>query len=121
MSETAMESPVVTVAVMVTRRCNMACAHCSVESSSKIRAQPSEADLERYVNEIADAGARAVLFTGGEPMIREKLVVRLMSIAKKRGLVSAITTNGFWGKTLPDARRTIASMCKAGLGFFTLS
>jgi pyruvate-formate lyase-activating enzyme len=121
MPETAMESPVVTVAVMVTRRCNMACAHCSVESSSKIRAQPSEADLERYVNEIADAGARAVLFTGGEPMIREKLVVRLMSIAKKRGLVSAITTNGFWGKTLPDARRTIASMCKAGLGFFTLS
>jgi pyruvate-formate lyase-activating enzyme len=121
MTHTAIEQPVSTVAVMVTRRCNMACAHCSVESSSKLRAQPSEEDLERYVHEIADSGTKAILFTGGEPMLREKLVARLMSIAKKRGVVSAMTTNGFWGKSLPAARRTLASLCKSGLGFFTLS
>lgn len=121
MIDTAFEQPVVTVAVMVTRRCNMACAHCSVESSSKLRAQPSQQDLERYVNEIADSGTKAILFTGGEPMLREKLVIRLMSIAKKRGLVSAMTTNGFWGRSIPAARRTLASLCKSGLGFFTLS
>jgi pyruvate-formate lyase-activating enzyme len=121
MTHTAIEQPVLTVAVMVTRRCNMACAHCSVESSSKVRAQPSEEDLERFVHQIADSGTKSILFTGGEPMLREKLVTRLMSIAKKRGVVSAMTTNGFWGKSLPAARRTLASLCKSGLGFFTLS
>ncbi|HEX6576143.1 MAG TPA: radical SAM protein [Gemmatimonadaceae bacterium] len=118
---TAIEKPLPTVAVMVTRRCNMACAHCSVESNSKIRAQPSDEDLERYVKEISDSGVKSILFTGGEPMLRDKLVVRLMAIAKKRGLVSAMTTNGFWGKSLPAARRTLANLCKSGLGFFTLS
>lgn len=121
MPDTAMESPLQTVAVMVTRRCNMSCAHCSVESSSKVRAQPGEAELERYVRQIADSGARAVLFTGGEPMLREKLVMRLMSVAKKRGLACAITTNGFWGRSLPAARRTLEALCRAGLSFFTLS
>ena len=121
MTHSSIEQPVLTVAVMVTRRCNMACAHCSVESSSKIRAQPSEEDLERYVNEIADSGTKSLLFTGGEPMLREKLVARLMSVAKKRGVVSGMTTNGFWGKSLPAARRTLASLRKSGLGFFTLS
>ena len=121
MTHAAIEQPVATVAVMVTRRCNMACAHCSVESSSKLRVQPSEQDLERYVREIADSGTKSVLFTGGEPMLREKLVARLMAIAKKRGVISAMTTNGFWGKSFPAARRTLASLCKSGLGFFTLS
>ncbi|HMA21106.1 MAG TPA: radical SAM protein, partial [Gemmatimonadaceae bacterium] len=110
-----------TIALMVTRRCNMACAHCSVASSSRIREQPSEAELVQVVHDAADAGVKAIIFTGGEPMIREKLVVRLMSIAKRRGLVSAMTTNGFWGKTLPDARRTLGSLCKAGLSLLTLS
>ena len=115
------ERPMSTIALMVTRRCNMACAHCSVASSSRIREQPAENELEQIVHDAADAGVQAIIFTGGEPMIREKLVVRLMSIAKKRGLVSAMTTNGFWGKTLSDARRTLGSLCKSGLSLLTLS
>ena len=110
-----------TVALMVTRRCTMTCAHCSVASSSRIREQPSERDLERLVHEAADAGMQAIVFTGGEPMLREKLVIRLMSIAKKRGLASAMSTNGFWGKSLPAARRTLASLHKAGMSLLTLS
>ncbi len=109
------------IALMVTRRCNMACAHCSVESSSRIRQQPSEEDLERVITQAADAGLGAILFTGGEPMLREALVVRLMSMATRFGMTTVITTNGFWGKTPAAARRTLAALKKAGLQFFTLS
>ena len=109
------------VALMVTRRCNMACAHCSVESSSRIRQQPSEEELKNVVQQAADAGLSSILFTGGEPMLREALVIRLMTIARNFGISSALTTNGFWGKSLPAARKTLAAMRKAGLGFFTLS
>jgi len=111
----------VAIAVMVTRRCNMACAHCSVESSSRIRKQPTEEEMEGVVRQAADAGISSILFTGGEPMLREALVIKLMTMAKNFGIASALTTNGFWGKTLPGARKTLAAMRKAGLGFFTLS
>jgi hypothetical protein len=112
---------IATVALMVTRRCNMACAHCSVESSSKIRQQPSEEELVNIVTQAADAGVKAILFTGGEPMLREAILVRLMSLATRYGIASGMTSNGFWGKTLPQARRTLATLKKAGLRFFTLS
>jgi MoaA/NifB/PqqE/SkfB family radical SAM enzyme len=106
---------------MVTRRCNMECAHCSVESSSRIRQQPSETDLHSIITQAADAGVGAILFTGGEPMLREPVVRRLIAAATRCSLATLITTNGFWGKTLPQARRTLKSLRKAGLGFITLS
>lgn len=122
MATPATERPVaLTVAMMVTRRCNMTCAHCSVVSGPAIRAQPSEGDLESLIAQAADAGVNGILFTGGEPMLRERLVLRLMSVAKARGLTTALSTNGFWGSTLPAARRKLSDLRKAGLGLCTLS
>ncbi|HUQ18198.1 MAG TPA: nucleotidyltransferase family protein [Gemmatimonadaceae bacterium] len=111
----------VTVALMVTRRCNMACAHCSVESGPRVKGQMDEHVLEQIIRHIGDSGAKAVLITGGEPMLREQTVLRLLKTAAKSGLGSALTTNGFWGKTPARARKTLAALKKAGLGFFTLS
>jgi len=47
-----------TVALMVTRRCNMTCAHCSVESGPNIKGQPDEQMLEDAVRQIADSGVK---------------------------------------------------------------
>ena len=99
----------------------MTCAHCSVESSSRIRNQPSEEMLEGVVTQAAAAGVRAMLFTGGEPMLREELVTRLVRLATRSGLGTAITTNGFWGKSASSALSTLKRLRKAGLSFFTLS
>lgn len=116
------EQPVArTVAVMVTRRCNMTCAHCSVESGPGVRSQPTEEDLEALITEAADAGACSIAFTGGEPMLREDLVIRLMSLARKCGLQTTITTNGFWGQTFTGAKRTMSALRAEGLGLLTLS
>ncbi len=106
---------------MLTRRCNMSCSHCSVESGPKIRGEPTAAELIATVNAIADAGLRALQLTGGEPMIREKIVFDLLRLAKKRGLATTISSNGFWGRNRTTAWRKVAALKRAGLGRITIS
>lgn len=73
------------------------------------------------VTQLADAGVRAVLFTGGEPMLREPLVLRLVRSARKAGMKTALATNGFWAKSLPAARSKLKALQRAGLDLVTLS
>ncbi|MEB3306900.1 MAG: nucleotidyltransferase family protein [Cyanobacteriota bacterium] len=108
--------------VMVTRRCNLGCAHCSVESSPEVRGrQPTESELLDVVRQAASAGVRAVQFTGGEPMLRQRLVLRLMREARRLGMDSALTTNGFWGRTPNLARSRLRALLAAGLTRLTVS
>src|SRR5215213_3057876 len=116
MTEKAQCQRTASLAVMVTRKCNMTCAHCSVESSPRIRQQPSEEFLESIVTQAAAAGVQSVQFTGGEPMLREQLVTRLVRLATRFDMTTAITTNGFWGKSPSSAFTTVNRLRKAGLG-----
>lgn len=109
------------ISLMLTRRCNMTCAHCSVQSGPQIREEPSDAEVIEIVHSAADAGIRSIQITGGEPMLREKLVLVILGITKKRGLVSTLSTNGFWGRNRATAWRKVASLKGAGLGRITLS
>src|SRR5258706_8982055 len=106
---------------MLPRRCNFSCAHCSVESGPRVRVQPADASLPSVVTQLAGAGVRAVLFTGGEAMLREPLVLRLVRSAKKAGMKTALATNGFWAKSLPAARSKLKALQRAGLDLVTLS
>jgi hypothetical protein len=113
--------PPLGIALMLTRRCNMACSHCSVESGPKIKGEPSDAELIATVHAIADSGLKALQITGGEPMIREKLVFEILRIARKRGLVTTLSSNGFWGRKPATAWRKVAALKRAGLGRVTIS
>jgi MoaA/NifB/PqqE/SkfB family radical SAM enzyme len=107
---------------MVTRRCTMTCRHCSVESSPKVAdRQPSQEELLAIVRDAAEAGVTSIQFTGGEPMMRPKLVLKLMREAQRLGVKSALSTNGFWGRTPASALRTLRALVKAGLCRLTVS
>src|SRR5262245_31417750 len=108
------------LALMVTRRCNMSCGHCSVESGPHVKGEPSEAELLDCVRQAAAAGVRAIQITGGEPMLREKVVHRLLSECRRLGISTAMTTNGFWGRSLTDARRRLTALRRAGLAALTV-
>jgi pyruvate-formate lyase-activating enzyme len=104
------------VAIMVTRRCNMTCAHCSVESGPKTAGpEPDEETLVGWVRQAAAAGVRAVRVTGGEPMLRPKVVLRVLRECRRLGVEGAMTTNGFWGRTPYEARRQLRALQRAGL------
>ena len=112
---------VVQMAIMLTRRCNMSCAHCSVESGPKIQGEPALETLQEAVRAAHRGGVKSLLFTGGEPMLREAVVLELLRQSRELGLVTALTSNGFWGKTPDRARQTIARLQSAGLKLLTLS
>ena len=109
------------VSIMLTRRCNMTCAHCSVKSGPKIREEPTREELIAIMHSIADSGVSGVQLTGGEPMIREKIVFDLLRVAKKRGMGATLTSNGFWGKRQSTAWRTVAALKRAGTARLTIS
>ena len=113
--------PPMALSVMLTRRCNMTCAHCSVQSGPKIRVEPSDAELVDLVHSAADAGIRVIQITGGEPMLREKLVFEMLKAARKRNIASNLSTNAFWGRNRANAWRKVAALKRAGLGRITIS
>jgi MoaA/NifB/PqqE/SkfB family radical SAM enzyme len=109
------------LSLMITRRCNMTCAHCSVASGPDVRQEPSEAELLSVMRQAAALGVRGVNITGGEPMLRGALVVRLIRECRRLGMATVMTTNGFWGRTAASARRHVRALCRAGLGGLTVS
>ncbi len=109
------------LALMLTRRCNMSCAHCSVESSPHIKSEPSADELMQALNDAHASGVRSVLLTGGEPMLREQIAFDLLKRAQELGVMTALTSNGFWGKAPHKTAATVARFKQAGLRLLTIS
>lgn len=110
------------LAIMITRRCNMACAHCSVESGPKAGEKgPSLEDLLEAVQDAAAAGVGSINVTGGEPMLRERVALAVIRECRRLGIATRLTTNGFWGRTPERAHRTLAALVDAGLSALTVS
>lgn len=110
------------LAIMLTRRCNMACAHCSVESGPKAGEKgPPLEELLGAVRDAAESGVRAVIVTGGEPMLRERVALEVVRECRRLGVGTRVATNGFWGRTPERARRTLAALLDAGLNGLTVS
>jgi hypothetical protein len=110
------------LAVMLTRRCTMACSHCSVESSPGVNdPQPPDKSLRALVRQAAAAGIRTIQFTGGEPLLRPRLLEELIALATGLGMLTSLSTNGFWGKSANAARKQLGRLQRAGLKRLTVS
>lgn len=79
----------------ITNRCNLFCSHCYIRAGPGEQRE-DELTTEEALGLIDDLAAMRVpllLFSGGEPLIREDFW-DLAGRAKKRGLVTALSTNG---------------------------
>jgi len=77
-----------------TRRCNLRCIHC-YSSSQNVR-YADELDTEQgkaLIDDLVSFGAPVLLFSGGEPLMREDLP-ELLRHAVDRGMRAVISTNG---------------------------
>jgi radical SAM protein with 4Fe4S-binding SPASM domain len=89
------EHPLVTVYWICTQACNLRCTYCYQEA---MVARPHELSAEEaldLVGQVADAGARTLVFTGGEPFSRRDLLP-LARAVKARGLHANVITNGHY-------------------------
>jgi 12,18-didecarboxysiroheme deacetylase len=78
----------------MTRRCNLKCVHCYAQAqSTRGEDEISTRRAEILLDDLAAFGAPVVLFSGGEPLLREDLP-ELAGYATGKGLRAVISTNG---------------------------
>src|SRR5262245_38411923 len=69
----------------LTRRCPLSCAHCST-SSTMTAEQAGTAALLRFTRSFtAEDRPDVVMFTGGEPLLRPRLVIDLAAAVRRVG------------------------------------
>jgi pseudo-rSAM protein/SPASM domain protein len=100
----------------VTKGCNLACKHCYADA--EVERAPGELTTEegkQLLTELADYGVPVVLFSGGEPLVRNDLT-ELVASAADRGVRPVLSTNG----TLITAERA-HELKEAGLAYAGVS
>jgi Fe-coproporphyrin III synthase len=78
----------------VSRRCNLKCIHCYSHSRDKVYSgELTTSQGKDFLSDIARMGSPVILFSGGEPLMRED-IYELISFAREKGLRAVLSTNG---------------------------
>lgn len=101
------------VSWMTTNRCNLACDHCYQDAGDEQARELSSAEGRKLIDEIARAGFKVMIFSGGEPLMRPD-IFDLVAHARSRGLRPVFGTNG----TLitPEVARELKSCGAVAMG-----
>ena len=81
------------VSWLTTNECNLRCRHCYQDAGSRKTKELTTAEAEKMIGEIAKAGFKIMIFSGGEPLMRPD-IYHLVSHAAKAGLRPVFGTNG---------------------------
>ncbi|AOY74877.1 putative heme d1 biosynthesis radical SAM protein NirJ2 [Clostridium formicaceticum] len=76
-----------------TNQCNMYCKHCYRDAGAKVEEELNTEEGKALLEEIAKAGFKIMIFSGGEPFMRED-IFELVAYAKSLGLRPVFGTNG---------------------------
>ncbi len=118
MAEAFAEAPFL-VALNLTRRCNLRCAHCYLDAGTRKNGGADElatAEVTAIIDRIADLSDETmVVLTGGEPLLRPD-IYDIARHASGRRLMVVMGTNG----TLLDDGR-VAALQDAGVGAVGIS
>lgn len=74
----------------VTSRCNSNCKYCGFEGKKK---EFKTEEALSLLEQLSDLGTRKIIFTGGEPLLRDD-IGRLLSKSKELGMEVNVNTNG---------------------------
>jgi putative heme d1 biosynthesis radical SAM protein NirJ2 len=77
----------------VTNKCNLFCEHCYRDAGKKIENELNTQEGKGLLNEIAKAGFKLMVFSGGEPFLR-KDIIELTQHAANIGLRPVYGSNG---------------------------
>ncbi len=78
----------------ITRRCNLRCKHCYSGSAFEVNEDElTNAEAKKVIDDLADFGVPVILFSGGEPLMRED-VFELIAYANEKNIRTVLSTNG---------------------------
>lgn len=81
------------VSWMTTNECNLKCAHCYQDAEKKESGELTTEEGKALIEQIARAGFKIMIFSGGEPLLRPD-IFELVSHAASLGLRPVFGTNG---------------------------
>jgi radical SAM protein with 4Fe4S-binding SPASM domain len=83
------------VQLEITDVCNLRCKHCYHFDINKMPQTKdlSDGKVEKIAQMMVDAQIYSLVITGGEPLIRPELTMKIAEIAKKAGMFVSINTN----------------------------
>ncbi|GKU25238.1 putative heme d1 biosynthesis radical SAM protein NirJ2 [Clostridium folliculivorans] len=76
-----------------TNKCNLKCSHCYRDSGKEVQGELNTEEAKKLIDQIAKANFKIMIFSGGEPLMRND-IFQLISYASKAGLRSVLGTNG---------------------------
>lgn len=76
-----------------TNKCNMYCKHCYRDSGNEAKMELSTEEGKTLLDEVAKAGFKIMIFSGGEPLMRND-IYELIEYARKIGLRAVLGSNG---------------------------
>lgn len=98
-----------------TSRCNLNCMHCYAGGSNGGAGELSTSEAKEMISELAEYGSPFMLFSGGEPFLRED-IYELGKHASDAGLMPILSSNG----TLINEERA-RKAAKAGFAYAGVS
>ena len=81
------------VSWMTTNKCNLKCKHCYQDAGEQKANELTTAEAKKLIDEIARAGFKIMIFSGGEPLLRPD-IYELVAYAAAKGLRPVFGTNG---------------------------
>ncbi|MFA5372943.1 MAG: radical SAM protein, partial [Candidatus Omnitrophota bacterium] len=76
------------------RKCNLSCIHCySNSANADYEGELSTQEAKKMIDDLAEFKVPVLLFSGGEPLLRQDLF-ELNDYAHKRNIKTVISTNG---------------------------
>lgn len=76
-----------------TNRCNLTCSHCYRDAGKKYEEELNTLEAKTLLTQIAKAGFKIMIFSGGEPLMRED-IFELIEYAIHLGLRPVVGSNG---------------------------
>jgi radical SAM protein with 4Fe4S-binding SPASM domain len=82
------------VSYAVTKACNLRCLHCHADAREAMANELNLEEARQAIDEMADLGTEALLFSGGEPLLRKEFLLELTEYCVDVGVIPAMLTNG---------------------------
>lgn len=104
------------VVLNLTRRCNLGCSHCYLDSADRSYVNElSRREIEQIIDDCQRLEVPVILLSGGEPLLY-KDIYRVIAYAKQQGIRVGLSTNG----TL-ISRQTAAELAESGVDYVGIS
>jgi radical SAM protein with 4Fe4S-binding SPASM domain len=78
----------------VTKACNLQCLHCHVSAREAMPDELNVREAMHAIDEMESLGTEALIFSGGEPLLRKEFVTTLAQYCDDQGIITAVLSNG---------------------------